>query len=95
MSAKRIAASTPNRSAAVTVTSVARSGFLHSSRNETLARISRYSAMYRPAWRISQTGVTSVGSRRQARRKGLLRRASVSVMRGSGRGCDESGGDPS
>ena len=39
MSAKRIAASTPSRSAAVTVTSVASSGFLQSSRNETLARI--------------------------------------------------------
>ena len=36
MSAKRIAASTPSRSAAVTVTSVASSGRLHSSRNETL-----------------------------------------------------------
>ena len=35
MSANRIAASTPSRSAAVTVTSVARSGRLQSSRNET------------------------------------------------------------
>ena len=37
MSANRIAASTPSRSAAVTVTSVASSGFLQSSRNETFA----------------------------------------------------------
>ena len=36
MSANRIAASTPSRSAAVTVTSVASSGRLHSSRNATL-----------------------------------------------------------
>src|SRR5690349_23993215 len=33
------------------------------------ARVSRYSGRYRPAWRMSQTGVCGVGSRRQARRK--------------------------
>ena len=91
MSANRIAASTPSRSAAVTVTSVARPGSLQSSRNETLARTSRYSGMYRPACRISQTGVTSVGSRRQALRKGLSRQAGATVgalaMRGSIRGA--------
>src|SRR5438270_563750 len=70
ISANRIAASTPRTSAAVTVTSVARSGFLHSSRNGTRDRIARYSAMYRPACLISQMGVTLVFSRRQARRKG-------------------------
>ena len=77
MSANRIAASTPSRSAAVTVTSVARSGLLHSSRKETRDRTARYSAMYRPACLISQMGVTSVHSRRHALRKGEFRRSSA------------------
>ena len=51
-------------------------GRLQSSRNGTLARMARYSAMYRPACRISQTGVTSAGSRRQALRNGLSTRRS-------------------
>jgi hypothetical protein len=71
-----MAASTPNRSAANTVTSATRSGFLHRSRKGVRSRISRYSRMYRPAWRISQTGGAGSTSRRQARRKGLARSAS-------------------
>src|SRR5262249_16808864 len=58
------------RSTAVTVTSAARSGVLQSSRKDTLARIWRYSGIYRPAWRISHTGVYGVGSWRQARSRG-------------------------
>ena len=84
MSAKRMAASTPSTSAAVTVTSAARSGRLHSSRNGTFERMARYSAMYRPACRISQIGVTSVGSRRQAFRNGDPRSAAVSRARAGG-----------
>jgi hypothetical protein len=34
-----------------------------------LARVAQYSGKYRPAWRMSQTGVWSVAWRRQARRK--------------------------
>ena len=79
MSAKRMAASTPRTSAAKMVVSAASSGFLHSSRKDTLDRSERYSAMYRPACRISQTGVASTGSRRQARRNRLFHRASVVV----------------
>ena len=37
-----------------------------------LARVARYSGRYRPAWRISHTGVQSTGSRRSARRKRSL-----------------------
>src|SRR3989304_1277210 len=70
MSAKMIAASTPRRSTGRSVTSAAASGFLQSSRKPNRARSARYSAMKRPAWRISQTGVYSAGSRRHARRKG-------------------------
>ncbi len=44
---------------------------LHSSRNEIFSRTARYSAMYRPACRINQTGVTSVGLRRQVFINGL------------------------
>ena len=76
ISAKRIAASTPSTSAAVTVTSVASSGDLQSSRNETLDRTAWYSDMYRPACRMSQMGVTGVGSRRQAFMKGLFHSSS-------------------
>src|SRR5262249_43514973 len=67
---------TPSRSAAVTVTSVASSGRLHNSRNETFERNARYSGMYRPACLINQTGVTSDASQRQAFRNGLPRRDS-------------------
>ena len=51
------------------VTAVARSGARQISRSEYLSRIARYSARYRPAWRMNQTGVTSTGSRLHARRK--------------------------
>ena len=84
MSAKRIAASTPRRSAAVTVTSVARPGSLHRSRNGTFERTAWYSGMYRPACRMNQTGVTSVGSRRQAFRNALSRSGSAGSGRESG-----------
>src|SRR5579864_3975142 len=66
-SAKMMAASTPSFSAAVMVTSAAIAGVLQISRMECFLRTVRYSAMYRPAWRISQIGVTSTGSQRQAR----------------------------
>ncbi len=77
MSAKMIAASTPKRSAAVTVTSAAREGVLHNSRKVVRARTSRYSLMYLPACRINQIGVKGTDSRRHARMNGLLRRDSV------------------
>jgi len=72
ISAKMIAASTPSFSTASTVISAAASGVLHRSRRLIRARSARYSGRYRPAWRISQTGVYSVGCRRQARRKGWV-----------------------
>jgi hypothetical protein len=34
-----------------------------------LARVAQYSGKYRPAWRMSHTGVWSVAWRRQARKK--------------------------
>src|SRR5262249_31414433 len=74
MSEKKITASTPKTLYGWSDTSAARSGFLQSSRKETFARISRYSFMYRPAWRIIQTGVRSTGWRRHAR-------SSLSFMR--------------
>src|SRR4029079_10641257 len=62
-----MAASTFRISAAVIVTSAARLGFLQISMSEWFLRTARYSAIYRPAWRISHTGVRSTGSRLQAR----------------------------
>ncbi len=47
-------------------TSVHSSGDLQSSRKLTFERTDLYSDRYRPAWRISHTGVTSTGSFRQA-----------------------------
>src|SRR3990167_620059 len=70
ISANRIAASTPRRSTGWSVTSAAASGFRHISRKPNRSRIARYSGMYRPAWRMSQTGVCGTGSRRAARRNG-------------------------
>src|SRR5207244_11117307 len=72
ISAKRIAASTPRRSTGVRVISAASSGRLQSSRKPYCALSFRYSSIYRPAWRISQTGVYGVFSRRQAARKDWL-----------------------
>ena len=80
MSAKIIAASTPSRCAAVTVTSAASEGVLHSSRKPTFERSSRYSGMYRPAWRINQIGVNGVGSRRHARINTLSLSSDVSLF---------------
>ena len=48
------------------VTCAANSGVLQSSRIECFSRNRRYSIMYRPAWRMNQTGVQSTGSRRHA-----------------------------
>ncbi len=70
MSENRIAASSANRSTGCSVTSVASSGVLASVRKSPARRrVSLYSCRYRPAWRISQIGVYSVGSRRSARSK--------------------------
>src|SRR5437773_2593534 len=80
MSANIIAASTPKRSRAVTVTSAAKSEFLQSSRKQTRSRTSRYSRMYLPACRISQTGVYGTGSCRQARINGLSYQAAVGEL---------------
>src|SRR5712691_9228898 len=79
ISAKIIAASTPRRSTAMTVTSAASSGVLQSSKKATFARSWRYSGIYRPAWRMSHTGVYGVGSRRQARSRGALCSAAQSL----------------
>src|SRR5262245_31028941 len=68
-SENRIAASTSMRRIGWSVTSVARSGWRQISSSECRARKARYSAMYRPACRMNQTGVASTGSRRQAFRK--------------------------
>src|SRR5256885_12339191 len=68
MSLKRMAASTPRRSTGWRVTSAARSGVLHSSRNPTFDRMARYSGRYLPAWRMNQMGVQSGSSRLHARR---------------------------
>jgi hypothetical protein len=64
-----IAASTPSRVTVAIITSAASRGVLQSSRNPTRSRTARYSGRYRPACRMSHTGVRSTGSRRQARRK--------------------------
>src|SRR5947209_7831088 len=92
ISAKMIAASTPRRSTAVTVTSAARSGVLQSSRKDTLARIWRYSGIYCPAWRISHTGVYGVDSWRQARSRGESYSSGLSWPEGStcAERCDDS-----
>ena len=65
-SAKMMAASTPRASAAVMVTSAASAGFLQISISEYCLRTARYSGMYRPAWRMNQTGVRSTGCALQA-----------------------------
>ena len=61
--------STPSARTGWSVTSAASSGCWQISSSEYSLRIARYSGMYRPAWRMNQTGVTSTGRRRQARRK--------------------------
>ena len=73
MSAKRIAASTPRRRTGWSVTSVQSAGSRVISTSVARSRIARYSGRDRPAWRMNQTGVTSTGSRRQARRKRVAR----------------------
>src|SRR5471030_1647395 len=75
MSEKRIAASSGKRSSGCRVTSVAYAGLLASARKlPARFRVALYSGRYRPAWRISQTGVYSVGSRASARKKQSLAR---------------------
>src|SRR5436309_3378982 len=73
MSAKGIAASAPRRATGWSVTSAAASGFRASSRNPYRSRIARYSGRYRPACRMSHTGVYEVGCRRAARNSGASR----------------------
>src|ERR1035438_9066596 len=68
-SAKMMAASTLRISAASMVTWAATSGFLQISIREYCLRTARYSGMYRPAWRMNQTGVRSVGCAFAARIK--------------------------
>src|SRR5271165_189858 len=72
-SAKMIAASTWRISAASIVTCAATFGFLQISISEYCLRIARYSAIYRPAWRMNQTGVRTVGWALAARTKRELR----------------------
>ena len=69
ISANRIAASTPRRRTGWSVTSAHRAASRVISTSVARARIARYSARDRPAWRMNQTGVASTDSRRQARRK--------------------------
>ncbi len=64
MSEKTIAASKPKAWTGASVTCVASSGVPISSSIECFSRSARYSGMYRPAWRSSQTGVRSVSSPR-------------------------------
>ena len=63
-----MAASKPNRRIGCRVTSAASAGVLHSSRNDTFLRTSRYSGRYRPAWRIIHSGGRGVARPRQASR---------------------------
>src|SRR6058998_372171 len=68
MSENRIAASRGNRSRGCSVTSAASEGVLHKARKlPARRRVSLYSGRYRPAWRISHTGVYAVGSLKSAR----------------------------
>ena len=62
-----MAASAPMASSAVMATSAARSGVRQSSMKGTFSRTARYSRMYLPACRMSQTGVLALGNPRQAR----------------------------
>ena len=67
MSANITAASTSWRRTGWSVTSAQSSGSSQTSKSVCVFRISRYSGSERPAWRMNQTGVRSVGSRRAAR----------------------------
>ena len=62
--------------------------------NGTCLRTARYSAIYRPACRISHTGVCSAGSHRTARMNGPLCHACVigCFQRVRGRGEESAGG---
>ena len=63
-----IAASTSKASTGCRVTSAARRGVLQISKIVWSRRKARYSAMYRPAWRMNHTGVQSPDSPAHARR---------------------------
>ena len=63
-----MAASSGKRSSGCSVTSVASAGVFASARKlPAFARVLLYSGRYRPAWRMSQIGVYSVGCRARAR----------------------------
>ena len=80
MSAKIIAASTEKALIGWSVTSTAISGVLNMVSRPCLSRSFRYSAMYRPACRMNQTGVQSTFSRRQAAKKRSLEFMDVKVI---------------
>ena len=67
-----IAASISSLLTGWSVTSAASSGCLQISSNVYCFRMALYSAMYRPACRINQTGVASTGLRLQAFKKRLF-----------------------
>ena len=67
MSANITAASTSWRRTGCRVTSAQSSGCSQTSKSVCRLRISRYSGSERPAWRMNQTGVRSICSRRAAR----------------------------
>ena len=79
-SEKMIAASTPNRSTAVHITSLQSCGLWQSSRKECFALTSRYSCMYRPACRINHIGGGSTRSPFSAAIIGLEMSVTVSEI---------------
>ena len=80
MSANITAASTSCRRTGCSVTCAQSSGVFATSKNACRSRTARYSGSERPACRMNQTGVRSVGSRRSARtRRGSM--AGVRVVR--------------
>ena len=82
MSENRIAASSGYRSIGCRVTSQAMSGLVHIARKlPARARVARYSGRYRPAWRMSQTGLRGVGSRSSARSSKSFLRGAVMCVR--------------
>ena len=76
MSANITAASTSCRRTGCSVTSAQSSGSRQTSNSVWVLRISRYSGSERPAWRMNQTGVRSVGSSRAARTRSGIRHES-------------------
>ena len=73
MSENRMAASSGYRSIGCRVTSQAMSGLVHIARKlPARARVARYSGRYRPAWRMSQTGLRGVGSTQQGSKQQIV-----------------------